>query len=59
MTAANTVAYAVGARDEVQGSGVFSGLVLKDNARDRAIGISITGALVAVFILTAQSKGYI
>lgn len=59
MTATNVVAYSVGAKEEVQGSGVFSGLVLKNNLKDRAIGLSITSALAAVFVLTAQSKGYI
>ena len=59
MTAANTVAYTFGFKDEVQGSGVFSTLQLKNNLKDRAIGTSITGLLVAVFIVTAQSKGYI
>ena len=59
MTAADTVAYSVGAKSEMQGSGVFKALVLKNNAKDRAIGLAITGLLAWAFIATAQSKGYI
>lgn len=59
MTVANTVAYTVGAKSEMTGSGAFSGLVLKNNAKDRAIGLAITSALAYVLVITAQSKGYI
>jgi hypothetical protein len=59
MTAIDTVAYSVGAKSEVQGSGAFSSFVLKNNAKDRAIGLAITASLVALFVTTAQSKGYI
>ena len=59
MTVANTVAYTFGAKAEMQGSGVFSGLVLKANAKDRVIGATITSLLAYVLVITAQSKGYI
>ena len=59
MTTIDTVAYSVGAKEEMQGSGVFKALVLKNNLKDRVIGLSLTGLLAAVFVVTAQNKGYI
>ena len=59
MTVADTVAYTVGAKSEMQGSGVFKALQLKANAKDRAIGAAITSLLAYVFVVTAQTKGYI
>ena len=59
MTAADTVAYTFGAKSEMQGSGVFKSLVLKDRLQDRVVGLAITGALVYAFVATAVSKGYI
>ena len=59
MTAADTVAYTVGAKSEMQGSGVFKSLKLGANAKDRAIGAAITSLLAWAFIATAQTKGYI
>lgn len=46
MTAANTVAYAFGAKEEMQGTGVFSGFKLKkDDPTDRAISVAITAVV--------------
>lgn len=59
MTVADTVAYTFGAKEEMQGSGVFKALQLKANAKDRLIGAAITSLLGYIFVVTAQSKGYI
>ena len=54
------MAYAVGAKEEVQGTGVFSGFKLKaNNLTDRAISLVITALLATGFVATAQAKGYI
>ena len=59
MTTIDTVGYSVGLKEEMTGSGVFSGLVLKNNLKDRVVGLTLTSVLAAVLLLTADSKGYI
>ncbi len=53
MTAVNTVAYTVGAKSEMRGTGFFSGLKLGPNVKDRLIGSTITGLMVVGLVAAA------
>ena len=59
-TAADTLAYTVGLKSEVKGTGVWNGLALEQNAKDKTIGASISAVvLAAVLFVTAQTQGII